>query len=53
MEIRFESDDNLPLDKRLIIPSMIIVTRSVFQKENKYYQQVYLHECGYKLISEL
>ena len=30
----------------LSIPSTIIVTRSVFQKGNKYYLQVYLHECG-------
>ena len=35
------------------IPSMIIVPRSVFQKANKYYPQVLLHECVYKFVSEL
>ena len=32
MKIRFESDDDLPLAKIMNIPSMIIVTRSVFQE---------------------
>ena len=49
MKIRFGSDDNLPLD----ISSMIIVTRFVFQKVNKYYRQVYLNECVYKFLNEL
>ena len=39
-----ESDDNLPWSKILSIPNMIIVTRSLFQEDNKYYPQVYLHE---------
>ena len=41
MEIRFESKDDLPLGKILSIPSMIIFVKSVFQKDNKYYPQVY------------
>ena len=40
MKIRFESDDDLPLGKILSIPSMIIVTRSVFQEDNKHFSQV-------------
>ena len=32
---------------------MIIVTRSVFQEDDKYYPQVYLHECLYKSVDEL
>ena len=31
---------------------MTIVTRSVFQEDNKYFQQVCLHECGYESVSE-
>ena len=46
MKIRFESNDDLPLGKVLSIPVMIIVDRSVFQKDNNYYPQVCLHECG-------
>ena len=41
---RFESDDDLPWSKILSISNMIIVTRSLFQEDNKYYPQVYLHE---------
>ena len=49
MEIKFNSDDNLPLIKMIEIPSMIIVVRTVFHENNKYYLQVFLNECLYKL----
>ena len=52
MKIRFKSNDDLPLRKILSIPSMIIVVKSVFQKDNKYYPHVYSHECEYKVISK-
>ena len=35
MKIRFESNDDLSLGKILSIPSVIIITRSVFQEDNK------------------
>ena len=53
MKIRFESDHDLPLGKILNIPSLIIATRSVFQEDNNYYPQVYLHECLYKFVEKL
>ena len=53
MKIRFESDDDLSLGKILNVPSLIIVTRSVFQEDNKYYPQVYLHECFYEFVEKL
>ena len=40
---RFESDDDLPLGKTLNIPNMIIVATPGFEKDTKYYPQVYLH----------
>ena len=40
MKIKFESDDDLPLGKMLIIRSMIIVAVPVFEKDGKYYPQV-------------
>ena len=49
MKIEFNSDDNLPLNKTLNIPNMIIAIRSVFQEDNKYYPQVFLDECLYEL----
>ena len=45
MKVKFKSDDNLPLGKILSIHVCIITVKSVFQENNKYYPQVYLHEC--------
>ena len=47
MKIKFNVDGELPLNKTEI-PSMIIVGRAVFYG-NKYYSQVYLDKCQYKL----
>ena len=48
MKIKFNSDDELPLNKAIEIPIMITVVRSVFN-ENKYYLQVFLDEYFHKL----
>ena len=52
MKIKFESDDDLNqilhLGKILNITVCIITVRSVFQENNNYYPQVYLHECSYE-----
>ena len=42
MKIKFNSDDNLPLNKILKIHNMTIVIRSVFQEDGKYYLQILL-----------
>ena len=49
MKIKFNSDVELPLNKTIEIPSMIIVVRAVFHKNNKNYPHVFLDECLYKL----
>ena len=49
MKTRFESDDDLPLDKTFSISDMIIVAGSVLEKNSKYYPQNLLHEYAYKL----
>ena len=50
MKIKFNLDDELPLNNKMIeIHSMIIVVRAVFYKNNKYYPQVFLDECLYQL----
>ena len=41
MKIKFNSDDNLPLNKVLKLHNSTIVVRSVFQEDNKYYPQVF------------
>ena len=37
MKIKFNSDEELPLNKTIEIHSMIIVVRVAFHKNNKYY----------------
>ena len=49
MKIKFNSDDQLSLDKAIDIPSMIVVARPVFYENNKHYAQVFLDEFFYKL----
>ena len=49
MKVQFNSDDNLPLNKRLKLPNLTIIVRSVFQEDNKFYPQVFLDECWYEL----
>ena len=49
IKIKFNSDDELLLNKLIEILSMIIVVRVVFHENTKYYPQVFLDECLYKL----
>ena len=49
MKIKFVSDDKLPLNKMIEIPIMTIVVRAVFCENNKYYPEVFLGECLYKI----
>ena len=45
MKIKFDSDDDLPLNKQVKFPTVTVVVRSVFEDEGKFYPQVYLDEC--------
>ena len=45
MKIKFNSDDNLPLNKTLKLQNITINIRSVFEANGKYYPQVFLDEC--------
>ena len=42
MKIKFNSDDELSLNKKIEIPTMTTVVRAVFHENNKYYPQVFL-----------
>ena len=53
MKIKFNSDDELPLNKTIEIPSMIIVVRAAFHENNKNYTQFFLDECLYKLKNQI
>ena len=43
------TDGNLPLNKPIETPIVTIVVRAVFHENNKYYAQVFLDECQYKI----
>ena len=47
--IRFESDDDLPLNKTVKIKSLTIVIRSVLENDGGYYPQIYLDDCLYEV----
>ena len=47
MKIKYNSDDNLPLNKPLNFHSMTRTIRSVFEKDGKLYPQVFLDDTLY------
>ena len=49
LKIRFNSDDNLPLNKPLNFHNMTITIRSVFEEDGKLYLQVFLDDTLYEL----
>ena len=49
IKIKFNSDDELFLNKTIEIPSIAIVIRSIFIENSKYYPQIFLDKCLYKL----
>ena len=49
MKINFNSGDELPLNKRIKILSMIIAVTAIFSENNKYYPQVFLDESLYEI----
>ena len=49
MQIKFDSDDILPLNKTIEIPIVTIVGRAVFHENNKYHPQVFLDECFHEI----
>ena len=49
MKIKFNSDDDLPLNKQLKFHNMIKTIRSVFEEDVKLYPQVFLDDTLYEL----
>ena len=49
MKNEFNSDDELPLNKRIKIPNMVIIVRAAFHENEKNYPNVLLDECLHKL----
>ena len=49
MKIKFNSDDDLPLNKPLKFHLMTITIRSVFEEDGKLYPQLFLDDALYEL----
>ena len=49
MKIKFNSNDDLPLNKPLEFHNMTITIRSVFKEDDKLYPQVFLDDTLYEL----
>ena len=49
MKIKFNSDEDLPLNKPLKFYAMNIIIRSVFEEDGKLYPQVFLDDTLYEL----
>ena len=49
MKIKFNSDNDLPLNEPLKLHAMTIIIRSVFEEGGKLYPQVFLDDTLYEL----
>ena len=49
LKIKFDSDDNLPLNKILKFRVLTIIIRNVLEKDGKYYPQIFLDDCLYEI----
>ena len=50
MKIKFNSDDDLPLNKLLKFHLMTIIIRCVFSEDGKFYPQLFLDDTLYELV---
>ena len=49
MKIKFNSDDNLPLNNIMKFRVLTIIIRNIFEKDDKYYPQIFLDDCLYEI----
>ena len=49
MKIKFNSDDDLPLNKPLKFHAVTIIIRFVFEEDSKLYPQLFLDDALYEL----
>ena len=49
MKIKFNTDDNILLNKIIYLLTITITIRSFTKKDDKYYPQVFLDECLYQV----
>ena len=49
MKIKFNTDDDIPLNKVLYFSTITVIIRCIFEKDGKYYPGCYLDECLYQV----
>ena len=49
MKIKFNSSDDIPLNKQLNFPTVTVIIRNIFEKHGKYYPHIFLDECLYEV----
>ena len=49
MKTKFNSDDDIPLNKQLYFPTITVIIRNIFEKDCKYYPRCFLDECLYEI----
>ena len=49
MKIKFDSDYNLSLNKIPKFRMLTIIIRNIFEKDGKYYPQIFLDDCLYEM----
>ena len=49
MKIKFNADDNVPLNKPLKLHLLAITVKCIFEEDGKFYPQIYLDDCFYEL----
>ena len=49
VKTKFDTDDNLPLNKQLKLHMLTIIVRSVFKEDSKLHLQLYSGDCLHKL----
>ena len=49
MKIKFNADDNIPLNKIIYLPTITITIRGATKKDDKNYPQPFLYDCLYEV----
>ena len=50
VKIKFQSDDDLPMNKPIEIRLLTIIFRCVFSEDGKFYPQLFLDDALYELV---
>ena len=50
IKVRFESNDDLPMNKPIKLRLLTIIIRCVFSEDGKFYPQLFLDDALYELV---